>query len=247
MTKRTKEEEVKLKQIVANLVKLQTIDTRLDELKLQKGDLPFLIEQTQEDLDEKQGRLEALQKQKQKIISDRRMFELEVEASKEQLKKFEEQLYQVKTNKEYDAISLEIDTKKLEIEELDNKILQTLESEEELDKEIAELTAEIQKLQKQLNEYQQELEEISQQTQSEEERLKVEREEVVAQIEPRLYRQYERIRSAKGGIAVASVKRSSCGGCYSAIPPQKIVEIRELNRLITCEFCGRILVWMNEE
>jgi predicted nucleic acid-binding Zn-ribbon protein len=58
-----------------------------------------------------------------------------------------------------------------------------------------------------------------------------------------LFKQYERIAKAKEGIAVAPIKKSSCGGCFSAIPPQKIVEIRELNRLFTCEYCGRILVW----
>ena len=236
-----------MKKVVEKLIKLQSIDTRLDELKLQKGDLPMLIEQTQEELSDKGNRLEDLQKQKEKVLSDRRMFELEIEASREQLKKYEEQLYQVKTNKEYDAISLEIDTKKLEIEGLDNKILQTLEAEEELDKEINSLKDEIEQLEQQLSEYQKELDEISEQTRSEEEQLLSEREQVVEQIEPRLYKQYERIRTAKGGIAVAPVRRRSCGGCYSAIPPQKIVEIRELNRIITCEYCGRILVWLDEE
>ena len=232
-----------MKKVIASLIQLQGVDTRLDELKLQKGDLPTLIEQAEEDLTAKQELLKELNEKRDKMESDRKMFEMEVEASRIQLKKYEEQLYQVKTNKEYDAISLEIDTKKLEIEGLDNKIIELMENQEAIEKEIEAVKKEIKDIEKQLGEYRNELEEISQLTKAEEERLQQEREAIVAEIEPRLYAQYERIRKAKGGVAVAPVRRNACGGCFSQIPPQKIVEIRELNRIITCEYCGRILVW----
>jgi len=236
-----------LKQVVERLVKLQQIDTRFDELQLQKGDLPMMIEEAEEEYREKTARKKELEEKLAKGEADRRMFQAEIDAGKEMLKKYEEQLYQVKTNKEYDAISLEIDTKTMEIKELENKILQSLEEEEEYKKSIEELDSEIARLEEQLNEYKKELDEIIQQTRAEEARLAAEREKVVAEIDERLLRQYERIRKAKGGLAVVPIKRNSCGGCYSTIPPQKIVEIRELNRLYTCEYCGRILVWLDEE
>ena len=78
---------------------------------MQKGDLPLLIENLGDDLKDKQGRTQDLEERIAKLKSDRNMFEKEVEASKAQLKKYDEQLYAVKNNKEYDAISLEIDTK----------------------------------------------------------------------------------------------------------------------------------------
>ncbi len=236
-----------MKQVVERLVKLQQIDTRFDELQLQKGDLPMMIEEAEEEYREKTARKKELEEKLAKGEADRRMFQAEIDAGKEMLKKYEEQLYQVKTNKEYDAISLEIDTKTMEIKELENKILQSLEEEEEYKKSIEELDSEIARLEEQLNEYKKELDEIIQQTRAEEARLAAEREKVVAEIDERLLRQYERIRKAKGGLAVVPIKRNSCGGCYSTIPPQKIVEIRELNRLYTCEYCGRILVWLDEE
>jgi predicted nucleic acid-binding Zn-ribbon protein len=235
-----------LKTLLENFIKLQEVDNKLNTLKLQKGDLPMLIEQLQEDLKEKKERSSELEETVNKMQRDRRMFEKEVDASKAQLKKYEEQLYKVQNNKEYDAISLEIDTKKAEIESLENKIIQTLEDEEELKKERAELSEGISTLETQYQEYQKELEEINIQTREEETRLQHEREKVARQIEERYLRLYERIRQAKDGLAVAPIKRSSCGGCFSAIPPQRIVEIREAGRLHTCEHCGRILVWVGE-
>lgn len=234
-----------MKALMTNLLKLQEFDSRLNQLKLQKGDLPYIIESLEEDLQEKRKNLATIEERIHKLQSDRRLFEKEVEASKAQLKKYENQLYQVKNNREYDAISQEIDTKKAEIENLDNKIIQTLEEEEEISKELQELEQEIQRLEQQLEESRNELEEINLQTREEENRIRAQREQVARQIDQRYLRQYERIHHAKDGLAVAPVQRGSCGGCFSTIPPQKIVEIRKAERLYTCEYCGRILVWVD--
>ncbi|GAB4341317.1 MAG: C4-type zinc ribbon domain-containing protein [Calditrichia bacterium] len=232
-----------MKTLIKNLLDLQRIDTRMDELQLQKGDLPKVIEEAENNLAGKKEQLTELQKLIEKGEADRRMFQLEIDASKEKLAKYEDQLYAVQTNKEYDAISLEIDTKKMEINELENKILQSLEEEEEHKKQIADLEEEISQIESQLVEYKKELAEIEKETSEEESRLSSEHETVMATIDKRIYRQYTRIRKAKNGLAVVPISRGSCGGCFSAIPAQKIVEIRELNRLHTCENCGRILVW----
>jgi predicted nucleic acid-binding Zn-ribbon protein len=234
-----------VKDVVGNLINLQDIDHRLNELKMQKGDLPQLIEVIKEDISTKKEEAEDRKQRKEKLQNDRKLYEKEIEASKALFKKYEDQLYKVKTNKEYDAISLEMDTKKIEVEGLEDKILKTMEEDQELEKELEELTEEIGKLETQFNEYEKELEEISKSTVKEENKLLKERDKVASKIEGRLLRQYERIKNAKEGIAVAPIKKSSCGGCFSAIPPQKIVEIRELNRLFTCEYCGRILVWVD--
>jgi hypothetical protein len=236
-----------MKKVVNNLITLQGLDNRLNTLKLQKGDLPILIEDLRGNLEGKKSLSQGYQEKTGKLQSDRRMFEKEIEASKNQLKKYEEQLYKVQNNKEYDAISLEIDTKKIEIENLENKIIQTLEDEEALKKEIESLSEEVSQLDKQLKENRQELEEIDVQTQEEEKRLLKDRERIAAEIEERFLRQYDRIRMAKNGLAVVPIRRSSCGGCFSTIPAQRIVQIREMDRLYTCEYCGRIMVWDGEE
>lgn len=235
-----------MKKIVKQLIDLQEIDSRFDVLQLQKGDLPLMIEEAEEDLESKIQEKQEIERGIQKGEADRRMFQMEIEASNEKLKQYEEQLYKVQTNKEYDAISLEIDTKKMEIKELENKILQSIEEEEELKFKIEEIEEGVKKLNDQLKEYRRELDEIILHTREEETLLKKEREKILANIDKRYEWQYDRIRKAKDGLAVVSIKRNSCGGCYSAIPPQKIVEIREMNRLFTCEYCGRILVWIDE-
>ena len=232
-----------MKKVVKQLVDLQEIDSRFDALQLQKGDLPMIIQEAEEDLESKLTDKKDNEESIKKGEADRRMFQLEIEASKAKLKQYEDQLYKVQTNKEYDAISLEIDTKKMEIKELENKILQSLEEEEEYKKNIEESGEEIKKLEGQLSEYKTELEEIIQHTKAEEAQLEKQREKILADMDKRYQRQYEKIRKAKGGLAVVPIKKNSCGGCFSAVPPQKIVEIREMNRLYTCEHCGRILVW----
>jgi len=235
-----------LKKLVKQLVALQSIDSKFDALQLQKGDLPYMIEEAETDLESKFVKKKELEDIIAKGEADCRMFQMEIEAGNDKLKQYEEQLYKVQTNKEYDAISLEIDTKKMEIKELENKILQSLEDGEELKSTIEELKNGINRIEEQLTEYRKELEEITQQTREEEARLQKGREKILVDIDKRYQWQYERIRKAKDGLAVVPIKKNSCGGCFSAVPPQKIVEIREMNRLYTCEYCGRILVWVDE-
>lgn len=235
-----------MKRLIENLVTLQKIDTRLDQLKLQKGDLPQLIEQVEEDLTEKTSVITELQEKIEALEKERRAFDNEIQAGKEQWKEYEAKLYQVKNNKEYDAISSEIESKKNQIQELENNILQAMEDIEQTQQEKTELEEEVKNLTSQLKEYKTELEEISQQTEKEEAKLLQEREKVVSMFEKSAIKRYDRIRAAKNGIAVATVQRMSCGGCFSAIPPQRIVEIRKSDRLHTCEYCGRILVWMED-
>ena len=235
-----------MKKLVKQLVDLQKIDSKFDALQLQKGDLPMMIEEAVSERESKSTRKKEMEETIKKGEADRRMFQMEIEAGNEKLKKYEEQLYKVQTNKEYDAISLEIDTKKMEIKELENKILQSLEEEEELKGQIRELQKDVKKLEEQLVEHRRELDDIVQQTRNEERRLTREREKILTEVDKRYQSQYEKIRKAKDGLAVVAVKKNSCGGCFSAIPPQKIVEIREMHRLFTCEYCGRILVWLDE-
>ena len=103
----------------------------------------------------------------------------------------------------------------------------------------------ISNLNSQLSENREQLDEIDQQSRAEEARLLGEREKLAKKIDDRHMRQYQRIQKAKNGLAVVPVSKGSCGGCYSAIPPQRIVEIRNAERLYSCENCGRILVWID--
>jgi predicted nucleic acid-binding Zn-ribbon protein len=227
---------------LANLYELQLIDSQLDELEELRGDLPLLVNELtaqmqvlQNNIDAKAG--ERDEAQKKRVANDNEIADLN-----EKLKKYKAQLYKVRNNKEYDALTKEIDfaeTRILELEEenkeLENKI-------GTLALEINELEDEIRKLKEELQEKETELKKIIQSNEKEEAKLSRLREEVVSRIKKNDYNTYMRIRKARGGIAIAYVHRGSCSGCHNMIPPQRQLEIKQNSRLYTCEGCGRILV-----
>ena len=84
-------------------------------------------------------------------------------------------------------------------------------------------------------------------TEKDEARLRDLRDKVVRKLEPRILANYERIKKAKNNVAVVSVIGNACGGCFKTLPPQRILEIRAMNRIYLCEVCGRILTWDEEK
>ena len=164
------------------------------------------------------------------------------------LKKSQERLSQVKNNREYDALQEEIDVHREKISESETEILRIMDSLDQLKKELEAKKADFKEL-KQKNE--EEIERLDQVLKSiEEKRLlqEEERKKIVVRIDKNLFNTYERIRKGyKNGVAVAKVKRDACGGCFQKIPPQQISEIKKNERIIRCETCGRILIWVEEE
>ncbi len=230
------------------LLKLQDVDTRLQDLGKNRGDLPGVIDDLNKTLQEKEEFVDACEQAIEQLKKDRKTFEMELEENKERLKKFEEKLYEVKNNKEYDQIQLEIETRRVEIGEYENKILSTLEEEERLKEDIQAVKEELETISAEKEEKDKELEDIEQYVQDEESRLLEKREELSAKIDKRFITRYERIRKAKDGLAVAKITaQGACSGCFSVIPPQRIVEIRAKSQLFSCEHCGRILIWDEEE
>ncbi|HTP13429.1 MAG TPA: C4-type zinc ribbon domain-containing protein, partial [Bacteroidota bacterium] len=104
------------------------------------------------------------------------------------------------------------------------------------------LGPEIEQMQAELKEKSAELSLVSKENEEEELKLRHEREKIVARIQKSEIQMYERIRKAKGGLAVVPVKRNSCGGCYNRVPPQRVLELRKNSHITACERCGRILV-----
>jgi len=225
------------------LIELQEIDNRLDELKEERGDLPLIVEELQEKLNSKKEELQKQREQVKKTKIRQRELELFVDEAREKLAKYEEQLYQVKTNKEYDAITLETDTVKTQLDESENELLGLGDVIEEIEGVIEALEAEISKLENELAENRTDLEQAMNATAEEENLLKQERKIITEKSSPEIIKTYEMVREARGGQGIARIKNGVCGGCFSYIPPQKIVEIKKMKKIYTCEFCGRILVW----
>jgi len=221
---------------------LQKIDSQLDEIEADKGDLPEQVLHLQEKLNDRKKQLEQIKENARTWKMERDKADMDIIELSERIEKLKEQQFEVRTNKEYDALTKEIthaenqiEKSKKQMAELEGRLQITREDLEKLEKEVKDIQSE-------LLEKQRELEEVSAMNEDEELKFKHEREKILARIEKSDLVMYERIRKAKGGLAVVPVRRGSCGGCHNRIPPQRMLELRQHEKLYKCEHCGRILI-----
>ena len=167
----------------------------------------------------------------------------EIITSQGLIKKYEEQQNNVRNNREYDSLSKEIEFQALEIELCNKKIREFTVLLNEKKEVIAEALKVLEERTKDLDGKKAELDDITRDTQKEEEVLDKKSGELQTKIEERLLTAYKRIRvNARNGLAVVSVQRDACGGCFNQIPPQRQLDIKSRKKIIVCEYCGRILV-----
>jgi len=224
------------------LFSLQKVDLSLAELEELKGDLPSIVRNIQESLDGKRDTHKELEDLVKQAMIARDRTDTDILSLKERLEKYKSQQFQVKTNKQYDALAREIDQSQERITKLGRE-MESLEGKAGMAREdLEKLKPEIEELEKELAERQKELDAVNKEHEAEEQKLRQERDKLVARLSKFDYQQYERIRKAKDGKAIVPVKRNSCGGCFNRVPPQKILELRKNAAIITCERCGRILV-----
>jgi len=235
-------EEIALEEKLSRLYALQKVDSSLDELEEMKGDLPAEVGDLEARVTEQQNRILELEESIKQAVVDRDSADLETVSQREKIERYKTQQYEVKSNRQYDALSREIDAAQARITQLEKEI-EILEGKMTVARgDLEKVKTELDGTLKELNEKRQELEEVSKANEDEELRLKHEREKLVVRIDRGDLAIYERIRKAKGGVAVVPVKRNACGGCFNAVPPQKVLELRKNNRIYPCERCGRILV-----
>jgi predicted nucleic acid-binding Zn-ribbon protein len=231
-----------LEEKLSKLYALQKVDSSLDELEEMKGDLPAEVADLEAQMSEQENHIQELEATIKQAVVDRDKADLETVSLREKIEKYKTQQYQVKSNRQYDALSREIDAAQEMISQHERNV-ETLEGRMTIAREdLEKAKAQIEGISKELNEKRQELEEVAKSNEDEELRLKHNREKLVVRVDRSDLAVYERIRKAKSGLAVVPVKRNACGGCYNAVPPQKVLELRKNNRIYTCEHCGRILV-----
>ncbi len=224
------------------LYQLQLVDSQLDELEDLRGDLPNNVNSLKSKIDDINEQIKSKEKEKKESIEKRKSNEDEIDRLKESQKKFKSQLYQVRNNKEYDALTKQIDITEETIKKLLAENDALADRSKLLTDEIDELKPKIKELEKELKEKESELKEIIKANEKEENRLKEVRSKIESQVKGSDLSVYMRIRKAKKGKAVATIKRSACSGCHNIVPAQRQLEIRRNNRIFTCEYCGRILV-----
>jgi predicted nucleic acid-binding Zn-ribbon protein len=224
------------------LYHLQKIDDQLDELEELRGDLPNMVRELEEKINGLVAEIESKTEEQKDSLRKRDDNEDEIAKLKENQKKFKAQLYQVRNNKEYDALTKEIDHTEEQINKLESENDSLADRSKILTQEIEEINPRLDELKKELKEKEADLKDIVKANEREETKLLEERKKIEGEVKKSDLTTYMRIRKAKKGMAVATIKRSACSGCHNIVPSQRQLEIRRNNRLYFCEYCGRILV-----
>jgi len=235
--------EFSVEEKLTSLVTLQKIDSKLDEIKILKGELPMEVADLEDEitgLHARQTRIEEEINGVNEFIEQRKEAIKEAEAL---IKKYEKQAANVKNNREFEAITKETEMQQLEVKLAEKHI-------KDAGEEIAEKAVLLEKAKKNiaakegvLATKKGELEKIIAANEKEEKHFNKMAADARGHVDPRLLASYEKIRSNyRNGLAVVPVERDACGGCFYAIPPQKQSEIKQHKKVMICENCGRILV-----
>ena len=230
------------------LYELQKIDSQIDEINKVKGELPLEVEDLEDELAGLNTRIANVNAEIEELNNLTRQRKREIDEANMQIAKYNEQQNNVRNNREFDAITKEIEYQELEIQLAEKRLKEyaaaikakkaALESTEAV---VAERTAD-------LTAKREELDSIESETEAQVKHLVASAKNATVKIDERLLAAYNRIRSkVRNGLAVVTIKRDACSGCFNRIPPQRQADIRLGKKLIVCEYCGRILVPGDEE
>jgi predicted nucleic acid-binding Zn-ribbon protein len=235
--------EKTVEQKLQALWNLQTIHTQIDKIHQVRGELPIEVADLEDEIAGLETRIEKIRTElddKEDAIVVRKNMIKDAQAA---TKKYEAQLNEVKNNREFDAINKEIEIQGLEVQVCEKKIRE-IEYDIQIKTETYDKTqAELEARKQDLLEKKEELDNIVHETEKDEKNLLAKAEKAESKIEERLLVAYKRLRkSAVNGLAVVTIDRDSCSGCFNQIPPQRQLDIRQRKKIIVCEHCGRILV-----
>lgn len=230
-----------MKSILQSLYLLQLLDTELDDLREMRGDLPETVNTMESELQVLEQRVEEIEEALKRGATERSMKEKESLELIAKIEKYKGQQLEVTNNREYDALTREMESAETTIATNEALVQDWVERNVELKASKEQFEVRRDELRKELEIKREELKEILEATREEERNFEKRREQAVGEVLDRDMQLYLRIRTAKGK-AVAPIRRESCSGCYNVVPPQLILEIKKNDRLFICEHCGRILI-----
>lgn len=223
------------------LVRLQYIDSRIDQTDKLRGDLPDEIRDLEDEKEGLQTRIAKYRQEEKEHEVARRQADLDVKDAEGLIKKYEEQQLQVRNNREYDALTKEIENQRQRIIDTHTRVAEMDASVEERQQGIAEAEARLADIEDILQRKQAELDAVLDETKQEQTELETLRQEAEKAVDSRYLRAYQRLRTRlRDGRAVVPLERGAAAGF--AVPPQRQVEIRQRNRIVACEHTGRIIV-----
>lgn len=228
---------------IVALYELQKIDSKIDEINKLKGELPLEVQDLEDEVAGLETRIANITAEAEEATRLTKQKKDEIERSKTMIAKYEEQQNNVRNNREFDSLSKEIEFQKLEMELAEKHIKEYGADVKIKKKMIEDATEEVAERKIDLEAKRNELATIDKETEKELSELTAQSKKAEMKIDDRLLAAYHRIRTnVRNGLAVVTVKRDACGGCYNRIPPQRQMDIRMSKKITVCEYCGRILV-----
>ncbi len=235
--------EVSVEQKLVALYTLQQVDSKIDEIRAYRGNLPLEIQDMEDEIAGLETRIENFKEESKKHQKDITDYRIKIKETEALIKKYEEQQNNVRNNREYDSLTKEIEYQQLDVQLSEKRIKEITAKDNEVAAKVAEAQSRLAELQTSLKEKKDELQSLVEGTEKEEEQLLQRSAECEKLVEDRLLVAYKRIRkNARNGLAVVGIFDEACGGCFNRIPPQHQLDICTHKKIIVCEYCGRILV-----
>ena len=235
--------EVSVEQRLVALYTLQQVDSKVDEIRAYRGNLPLEIQDMEDEIAGLETRIANFKEESKKHQKDISDYKIKIKETEALIKKYEDQQNNVRNNREYDSLTKEIEYQQLDNQLSEKRIKEITTKDNELAAKVAEAQMRLAELKASLKEKKDELHSLVEGTEKEEEQLLQRSAECEKLVEDRLLVAYKRIRkNARNGLAVVGIFDEACGGCFNRIPPQHQLDICSHKKIIVCEYCGRILV-----
>ncbi len=246
MAKKIKKTTASIEDKLKALHQLQIIDTEVDKIRIVRGELPLEIEDLKDLMAGLNTRLENFNEELTAINDNIAANKNSVALATDAISKYEKQLKNIKNNREFTSLTKEVEFQNLEIQIAEKHKIQNKANALHKTEIINACSAQIKEKEEELKLKQSELDKIIKETEKEEVSLMKDSAEAEKIIDKRLLNAYKRIRNkVANGLAVVSVQRNACGGCFSQIPPQRQLDIQMHKKIIICEHCGRVMIDSN--
>lgn len=245
--KKSADSDYSMQEKILALYELQKIDSKIDEINKVKGELPLEVQDLEDEVAGLRTRIEHINGEIEELKALEKQRKREIDQARIQIGNYKEQQNNVRNNREFDAITKEVEYQELEIELAEKRLKEYAAGVKVKKAQLEEAEQVAEERGRDLEAKRAELDGIEAETAPQVARYGEQAEVAKAKIDDRLLAAYDRIRAnVRNGLAVVTVKRDACGGCFNRIPPQRQVEIRQGKKIIVCEYCGRILVADNE-
>ncbi len=242
-TDKKNDKERSVEERLTALYKLQTCLSEVDRIKSVRGELPLEVKDLEDDIIRLQTRIQNYQDEISRQSELINVKKGDIEARKVKIARYDEQINNVRNNREFAFLEKEKEFENLEIELAEKNIRDAQHKINDKQEEIVKTQEELTDREHNLEDKKKELEDIISETKQEEEKLLMQAKELETKIDDYTLNAFKRIRkNARNGLGIVCVQRNACGGCFNRIPPQRQLEIKMHKKVIVCEYCGRILI-----